>query len=264
MRRVVDGPNSSESSQLPSILALVDQVLGTQVVGAYLHGSAVLGGLRPTSDLDVLVVSGRRTSELERRALVDGLLEISGPGAGRGGSRPVELTVVVIGDIRPWRYPPQQEFMYGEWLRDSYEQGDIPEPEPAPDLSVLITMVLQGDAPLLGPPPAQLLDPVPQQDLNRGATAGIPQLLEELESDTRNVLLTLARIWTTLTTGEIRSKDAAADWALQHLPVRHRAVLARARDMYVQGEDEDRWSDLTRVREHAEYVVKAIRGYVVD
>lgn len=257
-------PSSAESRQLETILALVDRVLGPQMLGAYRHGSAVLGGLRPTSDLDVLVVSGRRTSDPERRALVDGLLQISGPGAGRGGARPVELSVVVLGDIRPWRYPPRQEFMYGEWLRDAYERGDIPQPEPAPDLSVLITMVLQGNAPLVGPPPGQLLDPVPPQDLNRGATAGVPGLLDELESDTRNVLLTLARVWTTLATGEIRSKDAAADWALPHLPARHRAVLARARDLYLRGEDEERWSDLLAVRQHAVHVVSEIHGYPVD
>lgn len=100
-----------------------------------------------------------------------------------------------------------------------------------------------------------------------GTSTGAPRLVfpscEEIESDTRNVLLTLARIWTTLASGEILSKDAAADWALQHLPVRHRAVLARARDMYIKGEDEERWSDLTAVREHAD-VVSAIHGYVVD
>ena len=112
------------------------------------------------------------------------------------------MSVVVEGDIKPWRYPPSQEFLYGEWLRDTYELGGAPQPEPAPDLSILITMVLQGDAVLVGPPPAQLLDPVPHDDLIRGAIAGIPELLGDLESDTRNVLLTLARIWTTLQTGQ--------------------------------------------------------------
>jgi hypothetical protein len=111
------------------------------------------------------------------------------------------LSVVVENDVRPWRYPPRQEFMYGDWLGDTHEPGGAPQPEPAPDLSVLITMVLQGDTALVGPPPAQLLDPVPHDDLIRGAIAGIPQLLGDLESDTRNVLLTLARIWTTLQTG---------------------------------------------------------------
>jgi predicted nucleotidyltransferase len=250
--------NATESRQVQSILQLVDDVFGGDVLGAYLHGSAVLGGLRPTSDLDILVVLKRRTSATERRALVEGLLDVSGARARRGPARPVELSVVVDNDVRPWRYPPRQEFLYGEWLRDTYEPGGAPQPEPAPDLSILITMVLQGDTALVGPPPAQVLDPVPHNDLIRGAIAGIPQLLGDLESDTRNVLLTLARIWTTLGTGQIRSKDVAAAWVLEQLPPEHQPVLARARAVYLAGEDEERWADITAVRAHAEYVVDAI------
>jgi predicted nucleotidyltransferase len=218
--------SSPESEQVQRILQLVDDVFGRDVLGAYLHGSAVLGGLRPTSDLDILVVLRRRTTASERRALVEGLLDVPGAQARRGPSRPVELIVVVQSDVRPWRYPPSQEFLYGEWLRDTYELGVAPQPEPAPDLSILITMVLQGNAALVGPPPPQLLDPVPHDDLIRGAVAGIPHLLSDLESDTRNVLLTLARIWTTLETGQIQSKDAAAAWALKQLPREHQPVLA--------------------------------------
>jgi predicted nucleotidyltransferase len=237
----------------------VSGVFGGDVLGAYLHGSAVLGGLRPTSDLDVLVVLEGRTTATQRRTLVEGLLDVSGARAHHGPARPVELSVVVESDVRPWRYPPRQELLYGEWLRDMYELGGAPQPEPAPDLSILITMVLQGNAVLVGPPPAQLLDPVPHEDLLRGAVAGIPHLLGDLESDTRNVVLTLARIWTTLETGQIHSKDAAADWALKRLPHEHQPVLARARAMYVDGMDEERWADLSAVRAYATYVVQAIR-----
>jgi predicted nucleotidyltransferase len=247
-----------ESGQVQGIVRLVTEVFDSDVLGAYLHGSAVLGGLRPTSDLDILVVLRRRTTATERRALVEGLLDLSGARARQGPVRPVELSVVVESDVRPWRYPPRQEFLYGDWLRDTYELDGAPQPEPAPDLSILITMVLQGNAVLVGPSPAQLLDPVPHDDLIRGAMAGIPHLLSDLESDTRNVLLTLARIWTTLQTGEIRSKDAAAAWVLEQLPPEYQPVLARARGLYLQGEDEERWDDLPAVRAHVEYVVDAI------
>jgi predicted nucleotidyltransferase len=47
--------NSPEAGQVQSVLQLIDEVFGGDVLGAYLHGSAVLGGLRPTSDLDILV-----------------------------------------------------------------------------------------------------------------------------------------------------------------------------------------------------------------
>ncbi|MGP3989947.1 aminoglycoside adenylyltransferase family protein [Streptomyces sp. 3N207] len=237
---------------------LVRRVLGPDVVGGYLHGSAVLGGLRPHSDVDVFAVLRRHTSERERRELVQGLLEISGEQARLGPARPVELTVVVQDDVRPWRYPPRREFQYGEWLRDAYERGETPAPEPDPDLAPLITMVLHGDTPLFGPPPADVLDPVPEEDLRHALVAGVPDLLAELEPDTRNVVLTLARIWTTLATGLVRPKDAAADWALARLPAEHRPVLARARAGYLGREDE-RWDDLLpRLRPYAAYVVGAI------
>jgi hypothetical protein len=74
------------------------------------------------------------------------------------------------------------------------------------DPALLLTAALAGDHPLTGPPPAQVVDPVPHADLVRASVAGIPGLLDDLDGDTRNVVLTLARIWTTLATGEMRSK----------------------------------------------------------
>ncbi len=48
-------------------------------MGAYLFGSAVTSGLRRDSDLDILVISSRQTTDIERRALIDGLLATPGP-----------------------------------------------------------------------------------------------------------------------------------------------------------------------------------------
>lgn len=251
--------SGTETGQIQSVVRLVKDVLGTGLLGAYLHGSMVLGGLRPTSDLDLLIVCERSLTSGERSTLMAGLLERSGVHARLGPARPIELSVVVAGDVKPWRYPPRQDFLYGEWLRDAYERGLVPEPEPAPDLAILITMARQGNTPLVGPPPDRLLDPVPHEDVLRAASAGVPQLLDDIDSDTRNVLLTLARIWTTLRTGEIRSKDAAASWALPRLPARHQPVLARARARYLDGVTGERWDDLDAARACAAQLTEEIR-----
>ena len=247
-------------TQLDEIVTLVRDVLGADAIGAYLHGSAVLGQLRPRSDTDVLVVSGCRLTPGQRRALVQGLMALSGRRAHAGPARPIELTIVVESDVRPWRYPPRSEFQYGEWLRDDYERGVVPAASDAsPDLAPLISMVLLGNQPLFGPPPADVLDPVPHADLIHAIVAGIPGLLDDLESDAANVVLTLARIWTTVATGAIHSKDAAADWVLPRLPKEHRAVLARARAVYLGDADDERWGELkSRLRPHADFVVQAI------
>jgi streptomycin 3"-adenylyltransferase len=244
--------------QVRAVMTLVDDVLGAEVVGAYLHGSAVLGGLRPASDVDVLVVARRSLTEGERRALLAGLLRVSGF---TGGLRPVELTVVVESEVRPWRYPPTGDFLYGEWLREEFETGGPPGPEPMADLAIVLTMVRAGDHALAGPPPARVLDPVLYEDVVRAATAGVPVLLAELDDDTRNVLLTLARIWCTLATGEIRPKDAAAAWALGRLPPEHRPVLEHARRLYLGSRyAEEVWSAELRaqVRPYADAVVTEI------
>jgi predicted nucleotidyltransferase len=251
-----------DRKQLGRVVALVRDVLGPDVVGAYLFGSAVLGGLRPRSDLDVLAVSQRPTSREEKQRLVDRLLAISGRRVGEDRAwRRVELTLVVESEIKPWRYPPSFDFQYGDWLRREFERGNV-EPWPTttnPDLASLITMVLVADRPLLGPPPAAVFDPVPHEDLVRANVGDIDSLLADLESDTTNVVLTLARIWSTVATGGIRSKDSAADWALERVDREHRAVLVRARAVYV-GDTEDRWDDLRpRLQPHVEHVVAQIR-----
>jgi predicted nucleotidyltransferase len=253
----------SDREQLARVTELVREVLGAHAVGAYLHGSAVLGGLRPLSDLDVLVVARRRTTSREKRGLAKGLLALSSAETPAGRTRPVELTVVAEPDVRPWRHPASVDFQYGEWLRDEFERGEAqPWETPSGDLASLVHMTLLADAPLFGPPPAEVLGPVPRADYVAAMVDGIAGLLRELEHDTRNVVLTLARIWSTVATGEIRTKDGAAAWALDRLPPGHRAVLARARAVYL-GHEEERWDDLEpHVGAHVRHVVAEIERLV--
>ncbi|MEU4278873.1 aminoglycoside adenylyltransferase family protein [Streptomyces tanashiensis] len=242
------------------VVRIVRETLGEDaVLGACLHGSAVLGGLRPTSDVDVLVALTRPTTGGERRALTDALLAVSGERAYEGPARPVELSLVVHDEVRPWRSPPVCEYLYGEWLREDFERGHTPAPAPCPDLAPLLTMARAGDLSLHGPRPSALFDPVPEADLRAAIVAGVPELLADLDGDTRNVLLTLARIHTTLRTGRIRSKDGAADLLLGELPEEHRPVLVAARDQYLAGEYGE-WSELLpAARAHAAHVAEAIK-----
>jgi len=214
-----------------------------EIVAVYLYGSAVAGGLRPDSDLDLLVVTDRRLTISEKTRIIEGLLPISGRDTRPSTWRPVEMTIVAQPEVQPWRYPPRMELLYGEWLRTEFLAGAIEPARENPDLGVLITMVRQAGRPLIGPDPTEVLDAVPPAELVRAMVDTLPSLMADLSDDTRNVLLTLARIWTTVVTGEIRSKDEAAEWALSRLPDAYRPTLARARDLYVDGGYGDPWDD---------------------
>jgi predicted nucleotidyltransferase len=230
-------------TQTEEVVRLTREVFGTDLVGLYLHGSAVLGGLRPHSDIDLLAVVARPTTAAERGGLLAELLRISAEPGGPRAGRPVELTVVERSEVSPWRFPPRREFQYGEWLRGAYERGEVPAPADDADLAPLLTMVLDAGTALFGPPPKLILDPVPYGDLVRAAGGGVPELLAGVETDTRNALLTLARIWTTLTTGTVVPKDIAAEWALERLPAELRPALAHARAVYL-GETAEQWDGL--------------------
>jgi hypothetical protein len=138
---------------------------------------------------------------------------------------PIEMTLVEKSAVTPWQYPPDFDFQYGEWLREDFKKGNI-EPwqsKKMPDLALLITQVLLASITLVGDPPEKLFCKVPYHDFISAITDELPNLVSELDSDTRNVLLTLARIWNTVSTNSISSKPVAS---------------------ICQGDTEEYWDDL--------------------
>lgn len=242
-----------EQEQLDRLVSFLRELLGETLAGAYLFGSATSSGLKPRSDLDVIAVVSTRMTTTQKTQVISKLLAISGV------PRHLEVTIVVETEVRPWSYPPRMEFQYGDWWRKEFEQGNLqPWEELNPDLASLITMVLDSSIVLHGPPPDEVFDRVPRADYTKASQHGIDGLMNDLPSDTTNVVLTLARIWSALATGESRPKDAAASWALPHLPEEHRPVLDEARAIYL-GESEGEPSDFaSRAQRYAGHVLAKI------
>lgn len=136
----------------------------------------------------------------------------------------------------------------------------MPWTSPNADIAIIVTMVLAAGRTVLGRPAAEAFDPVPAADLRLALVDGVDGLIHDLGSDTANVVLTFARIWTTLATGVIRSKDGAASWALDRLPLAHRPVMAKAREVYL-GRSSDHWIDMA---DEAAACVDAMRERIVD
>jgi Aminoglycoside adenylyltransferase, C-terminal domain/Nucleotidyltransferase domain len=182
------------------------ELLGDDLLGAYLHGSAVLSGGGPHSDVDVLAVAARRTTDDERQRMLGLCRSVS------LSPRPLEFDLVVASEIRPWRHPAPYDFHYSELRRDGSGPGTNR------DLASAVTMVLAGNTTLYGPPPAQLLDPVPRADYMDAILKDTETVDEYLPWDTRNVILTLARVWAGIGSDVVHSKASAAEWALLCLP----------------------------------------------
>ncbi|WP_309062397.1 aminoglycoside adenylyltransferase domain-containing protein, partial [Streptomyces sp.] len=221
------------------LLEHLDRENPGDVVGVYLYGSASTSGLRPDSDIDLLMLTRRSLTAPERAALVSLLSGVSGwrGHAGRfpdaAHRRPIELTGIVIDDIRPLTDTPRRDFQYGEWLREELTHGHLPQPTGDPDAVVLLATAHSACRVLRGPAFGDVVPSVPSELLRNAVLAVVPDVLDEIEGDERNTLLTLARILVTLDTGRIVSKDAAAETIAQTLTTTDRDLLERARADYL-------------------------------
>lgn len=219
---------------------IVLEELGNVVVGMYLYGSAITGGLRIHSDIDVLVIVKQNLTDAIRKKLIRRIMKVSGKVGNTSGIHPLEITIINLKDVVPWRYPPKIEFQYGEWRRDEFEQGEVPKQTYDPDLTIILSEVRQNSISLIGPKPSEILDLVPFMDIKRAISDSLSNLINNRKGDERNVLLTLSRMWLTVSINEVAAKDVAAEWAIERLPKELTSLLDYARNAYV-GECDDNW-----------------------
>ncbi len=78
------------------------------------------------------------------------------------------------------------------------------------------------------------------EDIRKAIQYSLPGLIASLKGDERNVLLTLSRMWFTLETGEICTKDIAAEWVYSKLPKDMSPLLEIAKEAYL-GNLQDDW-----------------------
>ncbi|WP_404457153.1 aminoglycoside nucleotidyltransferase ANT(9) [Oceanobacillus kapialis] len=254
--------NDKLPKQAMQALKIVEELLGSSIVGVYLFGSAVKGGLRINSDVDVLVVVNHRLSEVNRKNLTDRLMLISGKIGNKDSVRPLEVTFINHKDAIPWQYPPRNEFIYGEWLRDDFEKGQIQESSYDPDLAIVLAQARKNSVSLFGPPASDILAPVPITDIRRAIKESLPELIEGIKGDERNVILTLARMWQTVAVSEISPKDVAAEWAITRLLNEHAHLLEAARKAY-RGEYVDKWEKVdSEVIELVNYMRNSIESHL--
>lgn len=257
--------DSNTKKQIHQCLNLVREIFEQDLLGVYLYGSSILGGLQKYSDIDLFVVSNRATTREEKAKLATALLKISGIYM-KSKKLSVEMTIVEKSEINPWHYPPRFDFQYGDWLRKQFENGNI-EPWPdkeMPDLALLVTQILLVSTTLVGANPDQLLCKVPYKDFMAAIIDALPHLMSDLNNDVRNVLLTLARIWSTVATDAIRSKPAAADWVIHRLPENYRPVMERAKAI-CKGEEKEQWDDMQEfIKPCADFMLNAANNKITQ
>lgn len=254
-------PEGSIKKQLVDTVSILKRQLGDTLQTVHLFGSAVHGGLKPLSDIDLLVTVSTPLDATTRAALMSKLLSVSAAPGTDSVRRALEVTIVAQVDVLPWRYPARRQMQFGEWLRDDIESGIYEPVMTDPDLAILLTKVRQCSLALYGPDAQQFFDEVPVIDLQRSLLHTLALWTTEADwaGDERNIVLALARIWYTAVTGDIASKNEAANWAILRLPIECQQIVAAARDEYLGVGT----SDLAAFPKEREALLNHIRSSVI-
>ncbi len=108
--------------QTEAACRLITRVTGDTLRAIHLYGSAVAGGLKPNSDIDLLVTICQPLTEAQRATLMQELLALSSP-PGRQQKNALWRSLSCF--IRSW-FPGVfhlPEMQFGEWLREDIYQG---------------------------------------------------------------------------------------------------------------------------------------------
>src|SRR5690606_17880784 len=93
------------AAQVSDTLSVLENHLGEAILAIHLFGSAVDGGLKPFSDIDLLITVDAPLDASTRAALMPGLLSVSAWPGTDATRRALEVTVLALEDVVPWRYP---------------------------------------------------------------------------------------------------------------------------------------------------------------
>lgn len=230
--------------QVNQVISVAETLLQGQILGIYLYGSATMNRLRPDSDIDILIITKQELSNSNREDLTKQLLNISGS-IGCIEKRPLEVTIINQSDMNPLTIPAKCQYMYGEWLREEMETGKYPQVCNDPDVIILLWQARNNSITLRGAESKALIPPIPFYQIKKAILFSLPNLISNFKGDERNVLLTLSRMWFTLVTGKITTKDVAAEWAIPKLPKRFSPLLTTAKEAYL-GNLSDEWETVEK------------------
>ncbi|GAB3857224.1 aminoglycoside adenylyltransferase domain-containing protein [Dactylosporangium cerinum] len=197
----------------PDVLAHATALAGAlvgerdDVVGVYLHGSAVLGGFRaPTSDVDVLVVVRATRPEAAQRALGERLAAVPGcPGSGIELSAVTAATAADLGDC-PFEVHVNTTAGTPTVVPGAGHAGD-------PDLILHSAVCREHGVAVTGPPPAEVFGAV---DRGRILTAMIDELASpSLQQAAVYAVLNACRATRFAAEGRLGSKLEGGEWFLR-------------------------------------------------
>ena len=233
------------------------EILRDELVGVYLHGSAVMGCFNPeTSDVDLIIVVKGPISDAVKRAYMEMVAAANAAGPKKG----VEMSVVTADVCRPFVYPTPYELHFSIGHLDRYRE----DPEAYiremngidPDLAAHFTILRARGRSLYGPAVEEIFGEVPKEDYLDSIWKDVEEAPEEITEYPTYLILNLTRVLACCRDGLVLSKKEGAEWGLEHLPTEYHDLIRAALAAYTRAETVG--YDPERSKQYAAYMLREI------
>ena len=233
-------------------------ILADNLVGVYLHGSAVMGCFNPEkSDLDFILVVKNPLSDEVKRRYMDMVVACSAQGPAKG----IEMSVVLQNVCNPLIYPTPFELHFSEGHLDWY-QADPDDyirkmKGTDKDLAAHFMILTRRGRCLCGAPIPAVFGEVPAEAYLDSIWYDVEGAAEGIAEYPMYLTLNLARVLAWKEAGLVLSKKEGGEWAIKNLPERYHPLILDAMREYAEN------ADIVYNRElaesFAEYALQRIR-----
>lgn len=218
-------------------------ILGGQLTGIYLHGSAAFGCASGASDLDFIVVVSGALSQQQKRELISLLLCLSrepdAPGKG------FEMSVVEQTVCRPFCYPTPYLLHYSQSYQKQFTEDldgwcrrmngvDY-------DLAAHFTVIRQAGICLCGKPIAEVFGQVPWENYLDSICRDVQDAPVQIPDQPLYLTLNLCRVLAACRQGLVLSKCEGVRWAMQQGSLAAFLPMLRQAQLCYQSAEEFIW-----------------------
>lgn len=233
------------------------EILQDNLVGVYLHGSAVMGCYNPTkSDIDLIVVVKDSMPNTFKKVFMDMVVELNAKGPAKG----IEMSIVKQGVCKPFVYPTPFELHFSvahlEWYGKNPDDYISKMKGEDKDLAAHFTIITHRGKCICGAPIKDVFADVPIKDYVDSIWNDIADAEEDIADDPMYMILNLARVLAYLKDGLVLSKKEGGEWALNNLPGMYHSLIQDAMKEYADGVDITYETNLAK--DYARYMVEQI------
>lgn len=192
-------------------------ILQDNLVGIYLHGSAVMGCFNPEkSDIDLLVVVKEDIPDTVKREYMDMVIKLNSYAPEKG----IELSIVKENVCNPFVYPTPFELHFSmahlNWYLSNPEDYIAKMKGTDKDLAAHFTIIYHRGKVLWGKDIREVFGKVPSADYMDSIWCDIEGAKEEITENPMYIILNLCRVLAYKKENLILSKKEGGEWGINY------------------------------------------------